>query len=204
MRLFYIIYGLLLLVSCDQDSMNQQANNVAAHNEHNITIDTTEVLKEELVLNQLEGAWYYKDQLYSGYSLRFYPNDTLAERLGYYNGKREGIAQKWSENGALRIESFYRNNRLDTVYKTWWENGVLAAQSHYEDGVKQGVEKEWYATGQLSKERQLVDGQENGLQKAWLENGKLYVNYEARNGRIFGMRRANSCYKLKNEIVTTR
>jgi hypothetical protein len=39
------------------------------------------------------------------------------------------------------------------------------------------------------------------LQQAWLENGTLYVNYEAKNGRIFGMNRANLCYKLKNEKV---
>ncbi len=40
-----------------------------------------------------------------------------------------------------------------------------------------------------------------GLQQAWLKNEKMYVNYEAKNGRIFGMRRANSCYKLENEDV---
>jgi hypothetical protein len=47
----------------------------------------------------------------------------------------------------------------------------------------------------------LNKGKEEGLQQAWLENGKIYVNYEAKNGRIFGMNRANLCYKLKNEKV---
>ena len=46
-----------------------------------------------------------------------------------------------------------------------------------------------------------MEGKEEGLQKAWLPNGTLYVNYEAKNGRIFGMLRANSCYKLENEVV---
>ena len=65
----------------------------------------------------------------------------------------------------------------------------------------QGVSKEWFSNGQLSKLRNLVDGKENGFQKAWLQNGKLYVNYEAKNGRIFGMRRANSCVRLEDEVV---
>jgi hypothetical protein len=39
------------------------------------------------------------------------------------------------------------------------------------------------------------------LQKAWLENGTIYVNYEAKNGRVFGMKRANLCYQLKNEKI---
>ena len=39
------------------------------------------------------------------------------------------------------------------------------------------------------------------MQQAWLENGKIYVNYEAKNGRKFGMNRANLCYELKEEEI---
>ena len=85
--------------------------------------------------------------------------------------------------------------------KLGWENGTLASQSFYENGLKQGVDKKWFSNGQLSKLRNLVDGKEHGFQKAWLANGKLYVNYEAKNGRIFGMRRANSCYRLEDEVI---
>ena len=166
-----------------------------------IVINSVEVSKKALALNQIEGKWYYKNQPYNGYSLKFHPNDTLAERLGFLNGKREGVARRWSEKGVLRVESTYHQNRLTGIYKSWWENGVLAEESHYVNGLKQGEEKQWHATGQLSKVRQLVKGNEEGLQKAWLANGKLYVNYEAKNGRIFGMLRANSCYKLENEVV---
>jgi len=187
---------LVLFTSCNKTMVVNDEDD----KEEAIIIKDIEVLKEELTLNQLEGTWYYNNEPYSGYSLRFYPNDTLAERIGYDQGKREGIARKWSENGVLRIESHYKNNRLDSVYKSWWENGVLSAQTNYANGIKQG-EKEWYPSGQLAKLRQLIDGKENGLQKAWLKNGTLYINYEAKNGRIFGMRKANSCYELKNEKV---
>ena len=200
-RSFFIILS-ILLISCNDHSLQEM--DIAIHADKPITISDIEVLKKELVLNPIEGAWYYKNELFSGYSLRIYPNDTLAEKIGYIQGKREGIAQKWSENGTLRIESYYKNNRLDSTYKSWWENGVLASQSNYSKGVKEGVEREWYATGVLAKQRNLDNGQESGLQKAWLENGTLYVNYEARNGRIFGMRKANSCYKLEDEIIITK
>ena len=53
----------------------------------------------------------------------------------------------------------------------------------------------------MFKLRNFADGKEHGFQKAWLANGKLYVNYEAKNGRIFGMRRANSCVRLEDEVV---
>ncbi|EDM42872.1 Hypothetical exported 24-amino acid repeat protein [unidentified eubacterium SCB49] len=192
-----LIFFAVLLNSCNSGSVDEKAT---ADNKP-VVINPIEVLKEDLILNQIEGKWYYNEVPYSGYSLRFYPNDTLAERIGFINGKREGIARKWSENGVLRIESYYKANRLDSVYKSWWENGQLSAMTNYENGVKQGEEREWYATGQLAKLRQLVDGAENGMQKAWLQNGKLYINYEAKNGRIFGMLRANSCTQLKDEVI---
>ena len=204
MKLLFFLSIFITIVSCSEISKTENNSKNQNSLKAPVIIDNTKVLKEQLVLNQLEGKWYYNGVPYSGYSLKFHPNDTLGEKLGFYEGKREGIAKKWSENGVLRVESFYKQNRLDCVYKTWWENGVLASQSHYTNGVKQGLENEWYPTGQLAKARQLVDGSENGLQKAWLPNGKLYINYEARNGRIFGLQRANSCYKLENEKVVIK
>ncbi|SNR46274.1 MORN repeat variant [Maribacter sedimenticola] len=157
--------------------------------------------KEELTLNQLEGTWYYKNSPYDGYSIALHENGTLAEKVGFIKGKREGEAQKWSEAGVLRVAYHYKNNRLEGSYKSWWENGQLAQDANYVNGNMNGVEKKWYPDGQLAKERQLLNGKEEGLQKAWLQNGTLYVNYEAKNGRIFGLRRANSCYQLEDEVV---
>ena len=202
MKALYLIpFALFLFTNCNETLVDNKEADMAFATEVAIVIDDVEVLKEELVLNQIEAKWYYKNIPFSGYSVKLYPNDSLAERIGFVNGKREGIAKQWSEKGMLRVESYYKHNRLNKVYKTWWENGALSSQSNYVDGIKQGVDEEWYPTGQLAKKRQLVDGQEQGLQKAWLENGTIYVNYEAKNGRIFGMRKANSCYKLKNEVV---
>lgn len=160
-----------------------------------------EVPYRSLNLNQLEGRWYYEGKPYSGYATKCHANGVLRERLGFYEGKREGVAKRWSAYGALRVESYYRQNRLTGSYKSWWGNGVLGLEVNYINGKKEGVERQWYPSGQLAKERNLVAGKENGMQKAWLKNGTLYVNYEAKNGRIFGLRRANSCYQLQNEVV---
>ena len=196
MKPFYLLFLVIFsFSSCKEAPVSESIADKV------IVINSLEVLKSELVLNQIEGKWYYKDQPYYGYSLKFHFNGVLEERLGFHKGKREGIAKRWSKNGVLRVESYYKQNRLVGSYKSWWENGVLGSEANYVNGKMNGVEKKWYATGQLAKERQLAEGKEEGLQKAWLDNGTLYVNYEAKNGRIFGMRRANSCYQLKDEIV---
>ncbi|MEP1489618.1 MAG: hypothetical protein ABJK28_14445 [Algibacter sp.] len=197
-----ILFFILIVFSITgcKETVHSKTVNVAAEGKP-IVIDTIEVLKKELVLNGNKGKWYYKEKPFNGYSLKFHENGVLEEKWGFYNGKREGIAKRWTKNKKLQVESYYKNNRLTGVYKSWYENGVLGSQCYYEDGVKQGEDKKWYSNGQLAKFRNLVDDKENGIQKAWLANGKLYVNYEAKNGRMFGMRRANSCYKLEDEIV---
>jgi len=198
MKTIYLI--VLILLSCTSFSC-KKTSDAKSTVDIQIVIDSVEVLKKELVLNQVEGKWYYEGQPFNGYSLKYHSNGTLEERLGFYEGKREGIVKRWSKNGVLRVESNYKRNRLNGSYKSWWENGLLGSKATYSNGKLSGVEKKWYSTGQLAKERQLFEGHEQGLQKAWLKNGTLYVNYEAKNGRIFGMRRANSCYQLKNETV---
>jgi antitoxin component YwqK of YwqJK toxin-antitoxin module len=162
---------------------------------------TKTVHKDSLILNGNEGNWYFKKKLYNGYAVKYYSNDSLQEKTGFFNGKKQGAYKVWFENGALQLETYYHQNVLIDSYKAWWNNGILALESTYVNGEKQGVERQWYADGSLSKEINLVDGQENGMQRAWLQNGKIYVNYEAKNGRTFGMRRANLCYQLKNEKI---
>ena len=196
--IYLILFALFSLSSCKKAAVDKTVTEGA------IVINSIEVDKNKLTLNQNQGVWYYNNKPFNGFSEKFNTEGTLIEKLGFYNGKREGVARTWSDNRVLRIESYYNQNRFTGVYKSWWENGVLALQVNYIEGNKQGEEKQWYPNGQLSKLRQLVDGKENGIQKAWLNNGKLYVNYEAKNGRIFGMRRANSCYKLEDEKVVKK
>lgn len=166
-----------------------------------IVIANILVIKDSLILKGNEGNWYYKDHLFTGYAVKYHMNDSLQQKVGFYKGKKKGAAKVWFPNGVLKIESHYNQNKLVDNYKAWWDNGVLASKANYVNGKIQGIEKKWYKTGELAKLRNLVDGKEIGLQQAWLKNGKLYVNYEAKNGRIFGMRRANSCYKLEDEEV---
>ena len=203
-RFLLILILTASVFSCKKRVLNTKT--VASINsfENEIIIDAIEVDKKEIILNQIEGTWYYKEKPFSGYAVKYYPNNSLAEKTGFSKGKREGVSKKWSESGQLRLEFNFKNNRISGDYKTWWENGVLAEESTYEKGIMQGVQKRWYSTGVMAKLRNIVDGRENGKQQAWLENGKLYVNYEAKNGRIFGLRRANSCYKLEDEKVITK
>jgi len=166
-----------------------------------IQIPEKEVVKAQIILHPNEGLVYHLAQPFSGYSIKYYPNDTLAERIGYWQGKKQGTYQKWYADGVLSFEANYQKGRKQGISKTWWRNGVLRSASIHEMGVTNGTQRQWYQSGQLFKSMHIVDGKEEGLQQAWRENGKIYNNYEAKNGRIFGLKRANLCYGLEEEIV---
>ena len=193
---FIIFFLCLSILGCKK---NITAKKETSKNE---VIANIEIAKDSLVLNGNEGNWYYKNQLFNGYSVKHYANGSLQQKVGFLNGKKYGVAQYWFRNGVLKTQSHYQENKLVGNYTTWWNNGTMALESFYINGKEEGVSKRWYKDGSLAKLRNLVEGKEVGLQKAWLKNGKLYVNYEAKNGRIFGMRRAKSCYQLKDEEVT--
>jgi len=66
------------------------------------------------------------------------------------------------------------------------------------------VQESWYRNRQMFKRQNYINGKENGLQEAWMENGKKIINYEARYGRIFGLKRQNLCFGLENENINNK
>jgi antitoxin component YwqK of YwqJK toxin-antitoxin module len=156
---------------------------------------------DSLVLNRKTGLVYHNNEPFSGISVSYFNNNLVAEKINYIDGQRNGIRQKWFANGILSYEAVYTANTLDGQVKSWWSNGKLRSVSNFENGVADGLQQEWYSSGSLFKEVNLTAGIENGLQRAWRENGKIYINYEAKNGRIFGLKRASLCYELTNENI---
>ncbi|WP_034228537.1 toxin-antitoxin system YwqK family antitoxin [Aquimarina pacifica] len=177
------------------------SNSVVNDDKEIIIIDDIMVPKDLLVLKPNEGKWYYQGTPFTGFAVYYHDNKQIAQKIGYYKGKKEGLAQKWFPNGDISKTSYYKQNRLDGIVRVWWPNKTISSESNYINGVKDGVQKKWYSNGQLGRKTTINKGKEEGLQQAWLQNGKLYVNYEARNGRVFGLKRANLCYKLKEEQV---
>ncbi|WP_139957881.1 toxin-antitoxin system YwqK family antitoxin [Flavicella sediminum] len=188
---FICLLSLFLFFGCQSEKSKSQKQVVLTF----FNIPNDSIVKAKLVLHANEGKWYFNNKPFSGFAIRHFNTKKLAECIGFYKGRKEGEAKQWYANAQLKKQCFYKQNTLVNTYKTYWPNGLLAYEVNYTiNGKKEGIEKFYWRSGSISKARTLRAGQEHGLQQAWLKNGKLYVNYEAKNGRIFGMRRANSCY----------
>lgn len=198
MRLTNFIYFLLFICafgSCKKQT-TKSTNTSSIKEITNVFID-----KKEVKLDPLKGQWFYKEKAFNGFTIAYHKNESISEKTGFFNGKREGKIYKYFTNGSIKTEGSYLQNKLHGIKLNYFKNGNVYSESNYVNGKRHGVQKIWFLNGQLAKKKNLNNGKEEGLQQAWLENGKIYVNYEAKNGRIFGMNRANLCYSLKNEKV---
>ncbi|WP_375240333.1 toxin-antitoxin system YwqK family antitoxin [Polaribacter sp.] len=187
-----LLIVILALSSCNKTSVKTTSKKEIK----NFLVD-----KNELELIKEKGQWFYMGNPFNGFAVKYYSNSSLSEKIGYYNGKKEGLAYMFFKDGTVKTKSFYNENVLEGTKIKYYSSGKVFSESKYLNGKKHGIEQVWFENGQLSKKKYLKDGKENGLQQAWLKNGKIYVNYEAKNGRAFGLQRANLCYQLSNEKI---
>ncbi len=166
-----------------------------------LVVPERDVLKRSLELVPALGQWHLDGEPYSGYAVTHHQDGTLFERIGFYGGKKQGLAEQSYPSGAPRRRATHHRNRLHGVVLFWSEGGELRSETHYVHGAMHGTQRTWYPGGAPFKNRNLVRGREQGLQQAWRRNGKLYVNYEARDGRVFGLKRSTLCYQLEDEVV---
>lgn len=189
-------------ISCSEKrtSMVQAPINIV---DFYLTVPDRVVEKSELIYDNKKSLWLLNNQLYSGYAVEFYQDRSLKEKFGILDGKKQNEAIQWYSDGHLKRLTNYYKGKPNGDKKSWSSDSLHTLLSHfkYVFGQAHGEQTKWYPTGELFKKLSLNMGKEEGIQQAWRKNGKLYVNYEARNGRIFGLKRANLCYELTNERI---
>ena len=123
--------------------------------------------------------------------------------MSVYQGKRQNKTEKWYSNGKLMEVSSYHNGKLNGEKKVWVFNNeqILISQLNYKLGKAHGEQRKWYPSGEIYKIMNFDNGIESGIQKAFRKNGALYANYEARDGRIYGLKKSKLCYSLEDEEI---
>jgi len=157
----------------------------------------------ETLRMERDGGLYFDGEVaFSGYAVTEVEGQ-LVERVAFSAGRRHGDREQWYPDGTLSALTPYTHGRRDGVVQTWWRNGNLRTESRYVEGVAHGIQRQWYEDGALFKEMNLNMNLEEGLQRAWRPNGAIYNNYEARDGRIYGLRRSKLCFQLTEEEVVS-
>lgn len=202
-----VLYILVLfIVSCSQKKTSETS---LAKKSAEILIDIPDktVNKSVLDYDRKKSLWTLNGQLYSGYVVSFYPdNTTLKEKFGIFNGKKQNEAIQYYADGHYKHVSSYNNGKLHGHKKTWSPDSLHILLSHlnYVSGKAHGEQKKWYPTGELFKKLNFNMGKQEGIQQAYRKNGALFANYEAKEGRVFGLKKATLCFGIQDDKVKYR
>ena len=201
----YIILAIVCMVGCQNNSDQHNRQTVNEIPLSTLELPKVEVGYGDLKLNKQKGHWTLDGTLYSGYATEVYPNNSVKARTGFFNGKKQGIKSEYFPDGHLKQVSFYHQNLMHGEVKNWsgaYGHPMLAIRNYFM-GKPHGEHRKWYKNGQVFKIMNYNMGKEEGIQQAFNENGSVYANYEAKNGRIFGLKRSMLCYELEDEKIKT-
>jgi antitoxin component YwqK of YwqJK toxin-antitoxin module len=183
MQFLKIVFFLLAFISCQKQS-----------EKHPVAIPKTELLADNKDFGWQQDILFFRGKPYSGYVLEKYSNGQKAAKNAYFNGKLEGVQQKWFENGAVMEVRHYAENRKIGTHEGWYANGQKRFEYFIEKDIPIKTHREWFANGQLySLTNYDANGQPEGEQKMWFENGQIKSNYLIKNGRRFGLLGAKGC-----------
>jgi len=155
--------------------------------------------KTELLVNDSGFSWqqdklFFKSKPYSGFTYEKYPNQKIATKNGYLNGKLEGKQEKWFENGVRMEVRFYSNNHKMGKHQGWYNNGSIRFEYFIDNDVPIKTHREWHPNGQLFTQFNFNQvGQAEGAQQMWYPTGQIKANYVIKNGRRFGFLGAKGC-----------
>ncbi|MEO0900004.1 MAG: membrane-binding protein [Bacteroidota bacterium] len=192
----------VLIVSCS-DQQKENTDQLPPSLEMVEEIPDRFVNRSLLNYDNKISLWYLDHELYSGYAVSYHPDSTLKEKIGILKGRKQHQAISWYANGILKQLANYHKGKLHGEKKLWLSDSshTLVTHLNYHSGKAHGEQKQWYPTGEPYKILNLNMGKEEGMQRAFRKNGGLYANYELRNGRIFGLKKAALCYGLEDENI---
>ncbi len=203
MRITLFFSLVLLMVGCDF-SKTERSQNITL-DDVKVEIPDKTILIENVFYDKKNSTWrMLNDSSHvSGHIVRQNTSDLVIKKFSVFQGKKEGPQYTYYPSGELKFLETFKNNQLHGAVKRWsYQNGYqIIAHLQYRKGKLHGEQLKWFPTGELHKKMNILQGKEEGLQQAFRKNGALYANYEAKKGRIFGLKRSNLCYELNDEEI---
>jgi antitoxin component YwqK of YwqJK toxin-antitoxin module len=75
--------------------------------------------------------------------IHFFLSKRLAEQYER-DSIRNGLFQRWHENGQIQEECTFVNGLIDGLYQRWYANGEKDIECTYVNGWREGLYQRWY------------------------------------------------------------
>jgi antitoxin component YwqK of YwqJK toxin-antitoxin module len=135
--------------------------------------------------NQKTEEGKYADNRKAGIWVEFYCNGNLKNKLTFTNGRPDGYAIMFNENGKISEEGTWKTNRWVGNYKLYYDNGEVQHEFVFnQNGKREGAQKYYYDNGQVAIEGNFVNGKESGIIKEFYENGEVKAEKNYADGNV--------------------
>lgn len=94
------------------------------------------------------GSW-----IRHGRSIHYFLTGQASAIEWYRDGKLDGKASYWHENGAIQGELEYANGLANGLARTWYDNGQLESERPWKLGKLVGTERNFDRRGKLIREK---------------------------------------------------
>lgn len=127
----------------------------------------------------------YIDNRKTGTWFEYFCNGGVKAKLTFVNGRPDGYAQMFHENGKISEEGNWKNNRWVGNYKLYYDNGQVQHEFVFNNsGKRDGPQKYFYENGQVAIEGNFVGGKETGLIKEYYETGDIKAEKNFADGNV--------------------
>jgi antitoxin component YwqK of YwqJK toxin-antitoxin module len=127
----------------------------------------------------------YLDNRKIGIWIEFYCNGNMKNKLTFTNGRPDGYAIVFHENGKISEEGNWKGNRWVGNYKLYYENGQVQHEFVFNpNGKREGAQKYYFDNGQIAIEGTFSNGKESGLIKEYYENGDIKAEKNYADGNV--------------------
>lgn len=127
----------------------------------------------------------YQDNRKTGAWMEFYCNGNMKNKITFTNGRPDGYAIMYHENGKISEEGNWKINRWVGNYKLYYDNGQVQHEFFFNpSGKRDGPQKYFYENGQVAIEGNFANGKESGLIKEYHENGDIKAEKNFADGSV--------------------
>ncbi len=127
----------------------------------------------------------YQDNRKKDIWIEYYCNGNMKNKLTFNNGRPDGYAIMYHENGKISEEGNWKMNKWVGNYKLYYENGQVQHEFVFnQSGKREGQQKYYYDNGQVAIEGNFVNGKESGLIKEFYETGDTKAEKNYADGNV--------------------
>lgn len=127
----------------------------------------------------------YQENRKTGQWIEYYCNGIPKSKVTFTNGRPDGYAITFHENGKIAEEGLWKNNRWVGNYKMYYDNGNVQHDFVFNEGGKrEGAQKYYHANSEVAIDANFKNGKEAGVVKEYHENGDLKATKSFNEGNV--------------------